>query len=1065
MLISRDTTRPPLAFESSNPDHAKDLRPLLNIPEVSMRPAPCRALVLFASLWLASPSTQAQNPKLVADGEARTPAEERAGFHLPEGFVIELVASEPMINKPMNLAFDARGRLWVTSTTEYPYPVKDGKTPRDRVVILSDFADDGKASKAVTFAEGLNIPIGILPLDNGDAALVHDIPNIRRFLDTDGDGKADKIEPAYEKYGFRDTHGMTNAFSWGFDGWIYACHGFNNESTVKGSDGKPIVMQSGNVYRMRPDGSHAEYYSHGQVNPFGLAFDPMGNLYSCDCHSRPLYQLIRGAYYPSFGKPDDGLGFGPEMISHDHGSTGIGGIVYYAAEHFPPAYRDNLFIGNVVTSRINQDRLDWKGSSPVAIEQPDFVVSDDPWFRPVDMELGPDGALYVADFYNRIIGHYEVPLDHPGRDRERGRIWRIVYKGKDGKGEPPKPPRPDETLATVAELIEDLGHPNLAVRTIATNLLVLRGAQVIKPVEQAVTQATSFRKIHGLWVLQRLGALAPDILAKAIRDPEEAVRVHAIRILGESTEPVLEHFRNNTHRPDLALLGQSDPSPRVRRAMAETLGRHPSVHNIHALLIETFKAESADSHLKQTVKIALRDQLLSSEAWDYVLGRKWADLEESYLAEVALGVPMTESARFLLDDLDREATPPAAGQPRTAPPLSLQQRARYARHVARFGGAEAEASLVKFARLDRFPPSERVVLLKAIQQGTQERGGQLGPDARGLAADVATSLLASNQPNDIQAGIELAGSMKLDGLKGTLATVATVRGGPTARRTSAMTAMVAIDPVGSVAVLGGMVRDSAEPIGIREAAANALVGLGKPETRAILVEAMAMAPARLQTTIATGLAQNRPGAEALLGAVAAGKASARPLQERGVAVRLEASGVPDIKSRLESLLKDLPPADQRVQSLIDARRSGFLAFQTADRARGVAVFEKNCAGCHQLEGKGARVGPQLDGVGLRGLDRLLEDTLDPNRNVDQAFRVTTLALADGRIASGLLLRQDGEVLILADAQGKDVRVPASTVEDRKLSQLSPMPANWGEQIEEADFNQLIAYLLSCRPAK
>ncbi len=134
-----------------------------------------------------------------------------------------------------------------------------------------------------------------------------------------------------------------------------------------------------------------------------------------------------------------------------------------------------------------------------------------------------------------------------------------------------------------------------------------------------------------------------------------------------------------------------------------------------------------------------------------------------------------------------------------------------------------------------------------------------------------------------------------------------------------------------------------------------------------------------------------------------------------------------------------------------------------DLARGASVFEKNCAACHQLAGKGARIGPQLDGVGVRGPERLLEDVLDPNRNVDQAFRVTSLNLKDGRVVSGLLLREEGETLVLADAQGKEVRVAQGDVEERAVSQLSPMPANWSDQIPEAEFADLLAYLLAQRP--
>ncbi len=210
------------------------------------------------------------------------------------------------------------------------------------------------------------------------------------------------------------------------------------------------------------------------------------------------------------------------MVTHDHGSTGIAGISYYAADQFPEPYRGSIFVGNVVTNRINSDKIEWHGSTPKGIEQPDFAWSEDNWFRPVDIELGPDGALYVADFYNRIIGHYEVPLTHPGRDRTSGRIWRIVYRGTDAKPKPaPAPSTIDRTKSSVDELVADLGHPNLAVRITAANQLVDRGGEpAVAAVRKIMNPSTAPRqRVHGLWVLERRSALDDEMLDRVRRRP------------------------------------------------------------------------------------------------------------------------------------------------------------------------------------------------------------------------------------------------------------------------------------------------------------------------------------------------------------------------------------------------------------------------------------------------------------------------------------------------------------------------------------------------------------------
>jgi putative heme-binding domain-containing protein len=1002
---------------------------------------PVRIAALLLALTLTG-GVQAQSKDPYAEHIAatppRSPAQEQQSFHLPPGFDIELVAAEPEIKKPINIAFDAAGRLWVTQSIEYPFPVAAGAKSRDTVKILDQWQPSGRAGRITTFADNLNIPIGVLPINHG--ALVYSIPSIYRMLETQGTGKADHREVLYSGYGHRDTHGMTGEFRLGLDGWVYACHGYSNTSTVQAKDKSRIQMQSGNTYRFKPDGSHIEYFTHGQVNPFGLAFDPLGNLYSCDCHSRPIYQLLRGAYYPSFGKPDDGLGFGPEMLQHDHGSTAIAGISYYAADQFPPEFRDNLFIGNVVTNRINRDRLERHGSSYKAIEMPDFVRSDDPWFRPVDIQLGPDGALYVADFYTRIIGHYEVPLKHPLRDHDHGRIWRIFYRGPDGQGKP-WAPRSDWTKASVTELVQDLAHRNLAARTIATHQLVERGGQTgIEEVLQVMKTGTPFQRMHGLWVLARQNALGDVVLAAAAADPEAGVRIHAMRVLLD--RPSLTSIERA-----LVLAGIFDPDPYVERCAAEVLGNHPAAANLRPLLDLHHRISTEDTHLMHVVRMALRDQLRPAEPWQHLAAASWSDLDARALADVCPGVPSAEAAAFLLSHLRRHQEPDG-------------QHIRFVHHIARHGTGSTVPELTDFLRQERRAPlGLQAALFRALLQGTQERGAKPSTAALAWGQDLIPRLLASSGEHEVLAGIELASTLRSQAAQATLTALIARKSTPEDVRKAALVALVAIDPRHNLGPITHVLQDVQEVASLREQAALSLAGTNLPEAQQVLLDSLPSAPSRLQNTIAVGLAGSKSGGEKLLEAISQGKASARLLQEWFVNVRLHQARIDRLDARLARLTAGLPNADAKLQELLTRRRTGFLKAHP-EAALGAKIFEKHCAACHQISNHGARIGPQLDGIGIRGLDRILEDVLDPNRNVDQAFRATTLTLKNGQLLTGLVLREEGAVLILADAQGKEVQVPRDTIDEKVVSQLSPMPANFAEQIAEPEFYHLVAYLLA-----
>jgi putative heme-binding domain-containing protein len=1047
--------------------------------EASRRLVSGRASAALSSAWavaavtagfgLATLGNPAHASPPVSPTEALSPAEQRATFKLPPGFEIQLVASEPEIQKPMNMAFDTRGRLWVTHSIEYPFAAASDATPRDGITVLEGFGPDGRATKATRFADGLNIPIGILPLPvgtpdgRGQEVIVWSIPNIWKLTDTDGDGTADRREVLYGPFEFADTHGNQNAFRLGPDGWVYACHGYRNASKIKlrGEGDVVLEMTSGNTYRFRPDGSAIEQVSWGQVNPFGMCFDRMGNQFTADCHSKPIMMILRGGHYDSFGKPHDGLGYAPLTTGDGHGSTGIAGMAAYEADQFPAEYRGSMFVGNVMTNIIHRDVPEWRGSSPWVEKPTDFVSCDDWWFRPVDLQLGPDGGLYVADFYNCIIGHYEVDLKHPRRDRHRGRIWRIVWKGADGAVATATPS--DLTSLDIDRLVELLGDGNATVRRLAYDTLLARAALlggdsdgITTRLEGVVTASkdgdaghADDRRALAVRGLARLGRLTGDSLARAAVDPAPVVRVHLVKAL--AAMPDWDAARGDLVRAKLA-----DSDAFVRRAAAEALAEHPESASIEPLLRAWRATPSDDPQLVQALRIAVRNQLRSIAPAD-LAGLALADEEWLKLIEIAVAVPVDAVAWFAFTSVrGRSAEPDLVSRCLT----SVAQHCGDARvdEATRFAREKSTATID--AEAAAFGP---------LFDGLNRRGAKLSADNElgRWGTSLATNVLALvgeaggealPSANVVTLALEAAEQLRLATLAGqTLRVLGDARLPDDVRTTAAATAAALSDDQ-AIAALAAVVACGKEPVALRQAVARQLGGTDSQEARDALAAAIVTAPAVLQQPFAIALASTQEGGDLLLDRVAAGKASTRLLQDKPVVDRLKSSGAADVDRRIADLTRNLPSADEAVRQVI-ARVAAEHAKATPSIDSGRAIFMKTCANCHRLADVGGKIGPQLDGVGQRGAERLLEDILDPNRNVDEAFRTTLVTTTDGRVVSGLKLREEGADLVLADSTGKEIRIAAGDIDEVTVSHLSPMASNMLDQIGEKNLPDLLAYLM------
>lgn len=574
------------------------------------------------------PAPQAATPMKegnASGGEARSAAEQLRTFHLPEGYEIELVAQESEdIGKFVSVYFDQRGRLWTQTALEYP--VDGNESPaaaealyrgegRDKILVypregLASLPEGGLADPTV-FAEGLAIPLGILPWGAGDACYAMHGPDLLLLGDTDGDGRSDRREVLLTGFGVQDSHLLPHQFTRAPGDWIWMAQGLFNQSEVrKPGSGEGVAFPQCSMARMRPDGSRFEVTSTGPNNIWGLILTGEGEAFiqEANDYGYPAMPFHDYAYYPG-GMERHRKSYQPDFPPTARFRMGGSGLSGLALLESGPRRADGaeitLLVANPITARLNAIAMRRDGDDWQLDQLPDFLSCDDPFFRPVALTEGPDGALYVVDWYNKIISHNEVARNHPDRDKTRGRIWRIKEKGS-------RPEVPDFDSLSTGELIALLGKtPTARARLAAQTLIDRKDPAMIAPLRSALTdpQSSDALRIQALWVLPpeardaarpllaspnrnlrrelaRLPEFAPELMADRDREVRAAVILTLARQLEEDggvlpqllslVEPALHEPTAPGPRGGSILVGPAYDRAYQRFLIRRFLERHPA---------------------------------------------------------------------------------------------------------------------------------------------------------------------------------------------------------------------------------------------------------------------------------------------------------------------------------------------------------------------------------------------------------------------------------------------------------------------------------------------------------
>lgn len=504
-------------------------------------------------------------------------AEEQKRFTLPPGFKIELVAEESEgIGKFVAVDWDMHGNLWTMTALEYPVDANENPAfakelyasrARDKVVVFDRAANSptGYSKTPRVFADGLAIPLGILPYQNG--VYVQHGPDIAFLSDTNADGRADQRAVILSGFGIQDSHLFPHQFTRAPGNWLWLAQGAFNYGKVKTTRGKEQQFDQTRMAKFRADGSDFDITSQGPCNIWGLVFDGNGQAWiqEANDYGYPMMPFHEYANYP--GCSDSQFkSYAPEFPGtapdFKMGGTGLSGLALTDTTAYPAAYANVFYLANPITRKIQAIHVTPDGPRFRYQKLPDFVQSSDEWFRPVALRLGPDGCLYFVDWYNKIISHNEVPRNHPDRDKKRGRIWRVRHKDI-------KPLEvPDFTKLTGDELVAKLGGPSLPQNHFAWQAIADRRMITLAPrLEQILAdQAQSApRRIAALWALEGLAAVDVASLKPLLGDKDRNIRREALRAHRDDGLGLAESL------PGLASL-VDDADPEVRAEVIRTVG-------------------------------------------------------------------------------------------------------------------------------------------------------------------------------------------------------------------------------------------------------------------------------------------------------------------------------------------------------------------------------------------------------------------------------------------------------------------------------------------------------------